>query len=350
MNTQRSRWLSAAISGLALQSQVAFAVPCNTGNPAGLVTQFSAIQYGPDPANNLLNLFVPTSAQLATLGLASAGAVIAIHGHTDSYDSVTFTKVCQQLALNGIACASIEYPFADGSSVFVWNQYAAVNCALRWLRANGRTYNFGTAAIGAYGVSLGGLLTMWEVATQAMTTTPRLHQSVVEPGCPNAATAAGLDAAVIQYGQSDLTLSGPPNSNSELLGAAHSIDPTYQTEFSPLTYLSVPTPQIVSVGNADTVVNPANTGEWVKRLIALKVKDNFVDPTVPADCAIGAVCGGAFSGLQQYWLLGGFPHGYELFSTGAYQPNNLVLPPGYSCAAVAFLWRALTPASRRSPS
>ena len=291
--------LFAGVSACALfSSSVLAAVPCNVGSPAGTFTEYDAIRYGANK-NDELNLFTPTAAQLAALGLKRSPAIIVIHGHGTHYDDSTFTNICSKFASNGITCAPIEYPQVSGSDA--WKAYGAVNCALRWLRANGTTYGYSTGKIGVYGGSFGGQQAMWQVATQAMTETPNLHYSVIEAGCPNAGTPAGVDAAVLQYGESDLTI--PVHLDNQIpagtdAGSATNAGSSVLAELSPITYLNAVVPQIVSVGDYDTTVNPVNTGMWVQRLVALGAKDIYVDPTNQSLCAIGAICGGQFSGMS----------------------------------------------------
>jgi acetyl esterase/lipase len=338
--------LCASLSAcLVFSPTFAMAASCDARIMTGMYRQFDAIQYGARPATDLLNLFTPTTAQLSSLGLKQAGAALVIHGHGAAYNDPEFTTVCQHLAMNGIACASIEFPAPDGLKVFVWDTYASVNCATRWLRAHAGKFGYNAGRIGLYGVSFGGLQAMWQVATQGMSATPHLHRSVIEPDCPDAATADGSYATVTQYGQSDLTLPGPPDANDMLLGA-HAGDLEYQTEFSPITYLRRLTPQLVSVGDYDNAVNPKNTGEWVRRLISLGARDIFVNPADRSLCPIGSICGGAFVGLSQYWDLGGFGHGYQIFGTSPNPPNRLVTPESYSCAVVSFYWKALLAPTR----
>ncbi|WP_010586657.1 alpha/beta hydrolase [Schlesneria paludicola] len=157
------------------------------------VTWTEGIEYtNPDDQHLQLNLARPKS------GNGPFPAVICIHGggfragKRDGYDGL-----CLRLAERGYVAATITYRLAPK-----YQFPAAVHdtkAAVRWMRANAKTYNVDPARIGVTGGSAGGHLAQFLAVTA--------HVPEFEGNGGNADQSSTVACVVNVYGPSDFTQS-----------------------------------------------------------------------------------------------------------------------------------------------
>jgi acetyl esterase/lipase len=172
------------------------------------------------------------------------GVVIVHGGGWINGDKTKFRALAQRLAERGYVTAAIEYRLA-GEAKFP----AAIhdcNAAVRWLRANAKSYGIDPAHIGAVGGSAGGHL------VGLMAAAPQLAELQGDGG--NAGVSSQLQAAVVMAGPLELATGPvaersrkqPEQSNTNRwLGKTVDQAPQLYRLASPLTHLSPSTPPML---------------------------------------------------------------------------------------------------------
>lgn len=161
--------------------------------PEGVVQHLDVVyaQYGPRKMH--VDLFIPKS------GPNFKPAIVVVHGGGWlKGDKTKFHALAQELATRGYVTAAVEYRLG-GEAKFP----AAIqdcNTAVRWLRANCKTYGIDGDRIGAVGGSAGGHL------VGLMATSPNVEQFQGSGG--NTDYSSRLQAAVVMAGPLELA-AGP---------------------------------------------------------------------------------------------------------------------------------------------
>lgn len=182
------------ISTLALTALLACAAPVVAAPPVPeTVIWTEGIEYSnPDEQHLQLNLARPK------IGNGPFPAIICIHGggfragKRDGYDGL-----CLRLAERGYVAATITYRLAPK-----YQFPAAVHdtkAAVRWMRANAKTYNIDPARIGVTGGSAGGHLAQFLAVTA--------HVPEFEGNGGNPDQSSAVTCVVNVYGPSDFTKS-----------------------------------------------------------------------------------------------------------------------------------------------
>jgi len=244
-------------------AQVAFAAP-----PKGvkLEQNIPYVSNG-DPAE-VLDLYVPEKPADKALPL-----VVWIHGggwHGGSKSGC----YAAYLSSDGYVVASVEYRFSN-KALFP-AQIQDCQAAIRWLRANSKTYNIDPDHIGAAGDSAGGhLVALLETSG---------GKNAFPPIGPNADQSDRLQAVCDFYGPTDfntvmaqaaadpnvksvIKFNTPDDPYSDLIGVKLGEDPAKGEAVSPVHYVSGDNPPILIMhGTKDALVPFAQSEEFVAAL------------------------------------------------------------------------------------
>jgi len=231
----------------------ASAAPSATGLPVTpVVTDYELIrnvEYGQGGGHALLLDIYRPLRPITT----PTPAVIWIHGGGwstgDKYpSSVTL------LAKAGFFCVSINYRLS-GEAKFP----AAVEdckCAVRWLRANAASFNVNPDAIGVWGGSAGGHLSLMVACADA--------SAGLEGNGGWAGVSSRVQAVCSYYGPTDLTVAFGQASVDSFIGASLQQNPDAFRRASPVFYVSADDPPLLMVhGDKDPVVPLAQSEEML---------------------------------------------------------------------------------------
>jgi acetyl esterase/lipase len=204
----------------------------------------------------------------------SAPAVLYVHGggweHGSRAGGGFLEQLRPQLNANGFVVASIDYRLAPANK---WPaQIDDAKCAVRYLRANAKSYGIDSTRIGAWGGSAGGHLVSL-MGTADISAGFDVGQWSNE--------SSRVQAVVDLFGPADLTAGGwssdprqvitdvfgsPPGSTAEVLKNA-----------SPVTWISRDDPPfLILQGDADQTVPAAQSQELAARLQAAGVPATLV--------------------------------------------------------------------------
>jgi acetyl esterase/lipase len=110
----------------------------------------------------LLDLYLPMKAEKRAL----PGVIVVRGGGWMVNDRKRFAHIASALAERGLAAASIEYRNADGAAFP--GAVQDVKAAVRWMRANSKTYGISPEAIGTLGGSSGAHMALLAGLTAAV--------------------------------------------------------------------------------------------------------------------------------------------------------------------------------------
>jgi acetyl esterase/lipase len=198
--------------------------------PAGAAT----VRYGHDQGGPLLaDLYRPAH--------HSRIAVVTVHGGSWLYNSrATLAPVAAELARRSrFVVLNVDYPLAPAGAALPARQRAAVEQAVRWLRAHARSLGIDARRTGALGSSAGG----------------NLVGLVATGGTGSLRTGARLGAAVTWSGQLDLEhLTGElANIATRYLGCSLADCPALWAQASPIDHVSHgDTPMLLFASRHDT--------------------------------------------------------------------------------------------------
>jgi acetyl esterase/lipase len=159
------------------------------------------------------------------------------------------TPMAEQLAMNGIIAASIDYRLSTEAL------YPAavhdVKAAVRWLRTHGKRYGIDTGRIAVLGCSAGGQLAALTGATNG--------DRRFEGTGGNAAVSSAVQAVVDIDGVLDFTtpdesgkdtIPGKPSAAAQWFGATFRENPEIWLDASPVTHIGPSTPPILFVNSS----------------------------------------------------------------------------------------------------
>jgi acetyl esterase/lipase len=193
-----------------------------------------------------LDLYTPASGQTAPFVV-----VVVRGGGWRSGDKEGFGPMAAALAARGIPAVCIEYR-ASGEASFP-AAVQDVKAAVRWLRANGATYELSTERIGAIGGSAGGHL----VSLAGVTTgEPSLEGRGASPR-----QSSRLQAVVALAPATDLTRGAEPapdDARTIFVGALRSSDPDLWAFASPTTHVDGSSAPLLLIHSEDDGVSPVN--------------------------------------------------------------------------------------------
>jgi len=232
------------------------------------------ISYIPDGDKaQRLDIYLPEKASQKPLPL-----VVHIHGGGWQGGS-KFPCPVEGMAAKGYAVASIEYRFSQKARFPA--QIQDCQAAIRWLRANAKTYNIDPEHVGVIGGSAGGHLSALVATAGGKDAFPKIGgndeqsdrvQCVVDIyGPTNFAT-------VIEQAEADKNVRNifkfntPSDPYSSLIGVALNEDKAKTDAVSPVTYVSEDNPPtLILHGTHDTLVPYAQSEELAAALKAKSV-------------------------------------------------------------------------------
>lgn len=238
---------------------------------SGVWSKYLDLAYGKDSFSQKLDLYLPAGSP----GRRGYPLIVFVHGGAwmmcDKRD-IQLTPVLK--ALNrGYAVASINYRLS-GEAIFP-AQIHDVKAALRWLRANGRSYSLKTDKIAIWGGSAGAHLS-------ALAGTSAGVEELEDLSSGNSGESSAVQAVVSWFGPTDfLKMDGyleesgtgvPDHSDaaspeSLLLGARITHVPDLVRKANPETWLTSDCPPfLLQHGNLDELV-PHQMSEAFARLI-----------------------------------------------------------------------------------
>ena len=239
------------------------------GGPPKGVQLRQNIPYVPngDPAQ-VLDIYSPENPSDRPLPL-----VVWIHGggwHAGSKSGC----YAAYLSREGYVVASVEYRFS--TKALFPAQIQDCQAAIRWLRANSKTYNIDPDHIGASGDSAGGhLVALLETSGGKHAFPPiggnedqsdRL-QAVCEWYGPTDFTTVMAQAAADPNVKSAIKFNTPADPYSDLIGVKLGEDPAKAQAVSPVHYVSSDNPPILIMhGTKDALVPFAQSEEFVAAL------------------------------------------------------------------------------------
>ena len=187
---------------------------------------------------NRLDLYLP--------GAASAPLPLIVWVHGGGWQGGSKeNSPAARFATRGFAVASINYRFSQ-HAVFP-AQIQDCKAAIRWLRANARTYGLDKDHVGAWGASAGGHL----VALLGTTATVKEFEG---PG-GNDDQSSRVQAVVDWFGPSDFLTVGAKDTRTRLLGGDPLKNPDKAARASPITYVSRDAaPFLIMHGDEDRTV------------------------------------------------------------------------------------------------
>jgi acetyl esterase/lipase len=256
-----------------LLSLCAGTAPADTITLPSGITEVRDIQYV--PGNNSaqrLDLYLPAQPSSKPLPI-----VVWIHGGAWEGGSKQW---CNSIGLvgQGYAAASVEYRFSQ-EAVFP-AQIEDCQAAIRWLRANCKTYNIDPKEIGVWGASAGGHLVALLGTSGGKNAFPKIgdndHQSDrVQAVCDEygptdfntvaAQASAGPVKNIFDFGHGDPA--------SALIGIPLGSDPVKAAAVSPIHYVTSDNPPfLILQGTGDTLVPSAQSTEFYDALKHAKVK------------------------------------------------------------------------------
>jgi acetyl esterase/lipase len=183
-------------------------------------------------------------------------------------------SLIEAIAAHGYVVASASYRFAPKYPFPA--QLEDARAALRFLRANAKTYHLDPAKVAAGGFSAGGHLALLLGLAD-----PAAGNDAAEPADP----AGRVQCVVSFFGPTDQHLYAATPGHEDaymvpLLGKACKTDPTVYERASPITYVSKDDPPVLMVhGTADVVVPIIHSERLLKKLHDAGVTAELV--TVP---------------------------------------------------------------------
>jgi acetyl esterase/lipase len=213
----------------------------------------------------VLDFYYPTAESLDSTD--PFPVVLYVHGGGWSKgDKTDLAAYREALNEKGIAVAAVNYSLAP-ASVFPTN-IEDIKCAVRYLRANARSYNIDPDHIGAYGGSAGGHLVSLLGTSSEM--------SAWDTG-DYLEFSSEVEAVVDMYGPTDLTIQFEGNL-PELLKSAFG-DSSYKdaADQSPITYVSSDDPPfLISHGEEDDLVPFEQSQIFYDALVAAGVEATLI--------------------------------------------------------------------------
>lgn len=239
--------------------------------------------------------------------------VVFIHGGSwRAGNKSSYTTQLTQLSGIGYVAASLNYRLAKAPKNIFPAAVQDVRCAIRWLRANAKTYSIDAKRVVAIGFSAGAHLT-------AMLGTSDTAKGLDHPGCPvpKPLPSVRLQGAIPVSGVYDLLLAAVPGQKPDpdvinFLGGIPSKIPKTAKLASPLYHLDPKDPPFLLFhGTADKRI-PVAAARWFKiGLDGVSVPNTYVE-------------------------LPGYPHGYPMLSRQAKYQH-------ISCTILHFLKTILRP-------
>ncbi len=172
-----------------------------------------------------------------------------------------------QFATKGFAVASMNYRYSRHATFPA--QLHDCKAAVRWLRANAKTYSLDPANIGAWGASAGGHL----ASMLGLTNGNELLEGVLG----NAAQSSSVKAVVDWFGPTDFMTLGSRDTRTQFLGGDALEHPDKANAASPIRYVTGQAcPFYVVHGDQDPLVDYSQSDTFVKALEQAGVEVTFV--------------------------------------------------------------------------
>ena len=236
--------------------------------PAAAYTAFPRLTYLQVGAESVkLDLYVPKSP-------ADPPLIVQIHGggwHGGSGAQPLMAYNARVLAGQGFAVASLDYRLVkDGANVFPAS-LQDVRCAVRWLKAQSRSYGYDPKAIGALGFSAGANLAAL-LGTAAST-----GGDFDTPSCAAKHESPSVRSVAAFYAPTDLAdTAGLPVKTNELVAQYLGGNMAAARRASPITYVSATsTPFFLAHGSHDNLVTVAQQTAFVAALRAARVQVDY---------------------------------------------------------------------------